>query len=90
MPCGECEIMPRINNPFRFGDPVTGDFYLARPNLTAIVRQFVDNRIHVVLVGPRRFGKTSFVLDLLQQLGMAGKTGLFIDVFNITSHRDFL
>lgn len=82
--------MSKINNPFRFGDPVDGDFYLSRPELMKTVRQFVDNRIHVVLIGPRRFGKTSFVLELLRQSEGDGKTGIFIDIFNITSHRDFL
>lgn len=78
-------------NPFRFGDPVEGDFYLNRNHLTRAVGQFLDNRIHVVLMGPRRFGKTSFVLNLLEQRGQeAGTECLFIDIFNITSHRDFL
>jgi hypothetical protein len=52
--------------------------------------QFLDNRVHIVLIGPRRFGKTSFVLDTLRQLEARGKTCVFIDVFNVTSHRDFL
>jgi len=82
--------MSKINNPVRFGDPVEGDFYLSRPELMKTIRQFVDNRIHVVLIGPRRFGKTSFVLELLRQSEADGKTGIFIDIFNITSHRDFL
>ncbi len=77
------------NNPFKFGDPVEGEYYLPRPELAMTVSQFLDNRIHVILIGPRRFGKTSFVLNLLkeQERGIAS---LFIDVFNITSHRDFL
>lgn len=79
-----------VHNPFRFGDPVEGEFYLARPDLTQAVNTFLDNRIHVVLIGPRRFGKTSFILDLLKKQEAAGKTCIFIDVFNITSHRDFL
>lgn len=77
-------------NPFRFGDPVEGDYYLARPQLSATVRQFLENRIHVVLMGPRRFGKTSFVLNLFKALENNGHTCLLIDIFNITSHRDFL
>ncbi len=52
--------------------------------------QFLDNRVHVVLIGPRRFGKTSFVLDTLRQLEARGKTCVFVDIFNVTSHRDFL
>lgn len=77
------------NNPFKFGDPVEGEYYLQRPELAKTVRQFLDNRIHVILIGPRRFGKTSFVLNLLKEQER-GVASLFIDVFNITSHRDFL
>jgi hypothetical protein len=77
------------NNPFKFGDPVEGEYYLPRPELAKTVSQFLDNRIHVILIGPRRFGKTSFVLNLLKEQER-GVASLFIDVFNITSHRDFL
>jgi GTPase SAR1 family protein len=77
-------------NPFKFGDPVEGDYYLPRPQLTSTIRQFLENRIHVVLMGPRRFGKTSFVLDLFQTLEDEGYSCLHVDVFNVTSHRDFL
>lgn len=77
------------NNPFKFGDPVEGEYYLPRPELAKTVSQFLDNRIHVILIGPRRFGKTSFVLNLLKEKEKT-QSSLFIDVFNITSHRDFL
>jgi len=77
-------------NPFKFGDPVEGDYYLHRPELTKIVRQFLENRIHLVLMGPRRFGKTSFVLNLLKILEHEGYSCLLVDIFNITSHKDFL
>jgi hypothetical protein len=58
--------------------------------LSRVVRQFVENHIHVVLVGPRRFGKTSFILQTLSELEQSGRTTIFIDIYNITSHRDFL
>ncbi len=77
-------------NPFKFGDPVEGDYFLARPELARTVTQFLENRIHVVLIGPRRFGKTSFVLNLLHSLEKQSFTCIFVDIFNITSHRDFL
>jgi hypothetical protein len=41
-------------------------------------------------MGQRRFGKTSFVLNLLKELEGEGYACPFIDIFNITSHRDFL
>ena len=77
-------------NPFIFGTPVEGKYYLARPDLDKVVTQFLSHRIHVVLMGPRRFGKTSFILNLLKNLENHGYTCLCIDIFNITSHRDFL
>ena len=77
-------------NPFRFGDPVEGEYYFPRAELTKTVLQFLDNKIHVVLIGPRRMGKTSFILDTINREEKAGKTCLLIDVFNVTSHRDFL
>ena len=77
-------------NPFQFGNPVEGDYYLARPDLSQAVRQFLENRINVVLIGPRRFGKTSFTLDLLNVLEKDGYSCVLVDIFNITSHKDFL
>ena len=77
-------------NPFKFGDPVDGDYYLPRPDLENFVSQFLINRIHVVLIGPRRFGKTSFLLNLLKKLNKSSNSYIFIDIFNITSHKDFL
>jgi hypothetical protein len=77
-------------NPFKFGDPVEGEYYLSRPELDKAVYHFLSNRIHVVLIGPRRFGKTSFVFNLLKKLEKEGYACPFVDIFNITSHRDFL
>jgi len=77
-------------NPFKFGDPVEGEYYLPRPELARTITQFLGNRIHVVLIGPRRFGKTSFILNLLQELEKQSYICIFVDIFNITSHRDFL
>lgn len=77
-------------NPFKFGDPVDGDYYLPRPDLANFVSQFLINRIHVVLIGPRRFGKTSFLLNLLKKLQEESHSYVFVDIFNITSHKDFL
>lgn len=77
-------------NPFKFGNPVHGDYYFPRPELTNTVRQFLSNHIHVVLMGPRRFGKTSFVFDLFEHFEKEGYVCLLVDVFNVTSHRDFL
>lgn len=79
-----------LQNPFKFGDPVKGDYYYPRDELLGTVKQFLGNRIHVTLIGPRRFGKTSFVLNLFSHFEKLGYTCILVDIFNVTSHRDFL
>ena len=81
---------PVHSNPFHFGNPVEGSNYLPRSDLSRSIAGFIENKVHVVLIGPRRFGKTSFCLDLLKQLEAKGRTTLYVDIFNVTSHRDFL
>ncbi len=61
-----------MRNPFKFGVPVHGEFFVPRPNLNHVVRQFLENHIHVVIIGPRRFGKTSFILDLVSDFERDG------------------
>lgn len=79
-----------IANPFQFGNPVEGEYYLDRPELSKTLIQFLSNRSHIVLIGPRRFGKTSFVLNLLKTFEEHSYVAVFVDIFNITSLRDFL
>ncbi len=77
-------------NPFRFGSPVKNEFYVKRNDFRQLVSEFLVNNQSVVLLGPRRYGKTSFILDLQHHLAEIKMNVLFIDVFNITSHKDFL
>lgn len=77
-------------NPFKYGDPVKGEYYLERNALKKSVLTFIESQINVVLIGPRRYGKTSFILDLIHSLDQKKYSTIFVDVFNVTSHRDFL
>lgn len=77
-------------NPFKYGDPVSGEYFMERTDLKKTVSNFLMNQINVVLMGPRRFGKTSFILDLQIHLEKEGFTPLYVDVYNVTTHRDFL
>ena len=56
-----------MENPFKFGSIVENEFFTDRIQETAYIRQFVDSRNHLVLISPRRFGKTSVVLKAVKQ-----------------------
>jgi hypothetical protein len=80
-----------VLNPFRYGAPVSGEHYYQRKDLRQSVLNFLTNQVSVVLFGPRRLGKTSFLFDLEIHLKNSyGYEPIIIDTYNVTSHRDFL
>lgn len=54
-------------NPFKFGTIVDGDFFTDRIEETALLTQKLDSENHIVLISPRRFGKSSLVQHVLSQ-----------------------
>lgn len=54
-------------NPFKFGTIVEGKFFTDRVAETAQLEQKLDSENHIVLISPRRFGKSSLVQHVLSQ-----------------------
>jgi hypothetical protein len=74
-----------VQNPFRFGSVVTGaDFADRRRELAGLRRELQDGQ-HIFLVSPRRFGKTSLIFALLEDLRRRGLLVAYIDVFRATT-----
>lgn len=62
-------MQDRIKNPFRFGKEVTGyQFYDRVEDSRNLERRMIDGSSNVVLFAPRRYGKTSLVLKVLERL----------------------
>ena len=55
-------------NPFKYGTIVEGDFFTDRVEETAVLLQKLDSENHIVLISPRRFGKSSLVQKVLSQV----------------------
>ncbi|MCQ2296620.1 MAG: hypothetical protein MJZ45_04390 [Bacteroidales bacterium] len=55
-------------NPFKFGTIVQDDFFTDRKNELAELCHKLDSENHVVLISPRRFGKSSLVFKALSQM----------------------
>jgi AAA+ ATPase superfamily predicted ATPase len=74
-----------MDNPFKFGSVVTGgDFADRRRELAELSRELRDGQ-HIFLVSPRRFGKTSLIFALLDDLRRRGLLVAYIDVFRATT-----
>ncbi len=58
-----------MENPFKFGTIVEAEYFTDRIAEVAYIRQFVASANHLVLISPRRFGKSSVVAKALQETG---------------------
>ncbi len=74
-----------MDNPFRFGAVVTGnDFADRRREATELERELREGQ-HVFLLSPRRYGKTSLILTLLDRLRSQGMLVAYVDLFRTTT-----
>jgi len=58
--------MRNVENPFKFGTIVEAEFFTDRVQEVAYIKQFVQSANHLVLISPRRFGKSSVVAKALK------------------------
>ena len=58
-----------MENPFKFGTIVEEDYFTDRVEEVAYIEQFVNSANHLVLISPRRFGKSSVVVKAVKQTG---------------------
>lgn len=64
-------------NPFKFGTIVDGSFFTDRVEELPKVRQMISGHNHLVLISPRRYGKTSLVRKAILQ---TGRPAVFVNV----------
>lgn len=57
-----------VNNPFEFGSAVTGETFIDRKNELKTVKNAMLNQQSLIIMSPRRYGKTSLVKEALNQL----------------------
>ena len=63
------EKIRNMENPFKFGTIVEEDYFTDRVEEVAYIMQFVRSANHLVLISPRRFGKSSVVAKAVKQSG---------------------
>ena len=58
-----------MENPFKFGTIVEEEYFTDRVKEVAFICQFVNSANHLILISPRRFGKSSVVEKAVKQSG---------------------
>jgi uncharacterized protein len=71
--------------PFRFGEIVDGDYYTDREAEARSLADDVRHGVNVVLISPRRFGKTSLVLRMIDEVRREGVLVAYVDLLRTPS-----
>ncbi|MEA3447557.1 MAG: ATP-binding protein [Bacteroidota bacterium] len=64
------------------GSPVTGKNFIGREKELNAISEYTKLGQNIVLIAPRRFGKTSIILELLNRKKKKGLYGSYVDVFS--------
>ena len=74
-----------MRNPFIYGEVVTGsDFADRKDEITSLLQDLKDGE-KIFLISPRRYGKTSLIVNTLEKLKKEGLYTIYIDLYKATS-----
>ena len=76
-----------MKNPFKFGTVVEDDFFTDRVREVKYVRQIMESDNHLILLSPRRFGKTSLITKAVKQ---TDRPVIMINIQSVTSTTELL
>ena len=79
------EKIRNMENPFKFGTIVEAEYFTDRIEEVAYIRHFVESANHLVLISPRRFGKSSVVAKAIKQ---SNRKSITVNLQQVTSVAD--
>ena len=74
-----------MENPFKFGTIVEADYFTDRVEEVNYINRFIESPNHLILISPRRFGKSSVVTKAVQQ---SGRKSMTVNLQQVTSVAD--
>lgn len=73
-------------NPFKFGSVVDGSYFTNRVTEIQKVRSILFSSNHLIIISPRRFGKTSLISKVIKK---TGRPFILLDLQLVTNVEDF-
>ena len=58
-----------MKNPFKYGTIVEDEFFTDRVEELKLVCRVMDGENHLILISPRRFGKSSLIMKAVREIG---------------------
>ena len=82
--------MCAMRNPFRYGSKVTGGEFYDRVEIQKSILNVIDGGNNVVLYGPRRYGKSSLMAEVVEQLRTRDVPCACLNMMDVASLEDFI
>lgn len=79
-----------MKNPFVFGDVVKGEYFTNREDEIKELTSDLLSGQNILLFSPRRYGKTSLILKVMDNLKKENIIPVYVDLFRITSIYTFI
>jgi AAA+ ATPase superfamily predicted ATPase len=77
--------------PFKFGEVVEDSrYFVGREKEIKQIKADLLNGTNIILYAPRRFGKTSLIIKVLNQLKKEGAKTVYLDLFQVDALEDFI
>lgn len=76
-------------NPFRYGKVATGEYFTDRETELADLESDIRHGQNVVIISPRRFGKTSLVFQAIDHVKQEGVLVAYLDLFRTPTKNRF-
>ncbi|NIM11264.1 MAG: ATP-binding protein [Candidatus Aminicenantes bacterium] len=73
-------------NPFKFGSIVDEPYFTNRREELKRVRSILESQVHLILMSPRRYGKSSLIRKILKEIN---RPSIILDMQVVTSEVDF-
>lgn len=77
-------------NPFKYGAVVKDKYFINRKKEIAQIKQDLTDGANITLYAPRRFGKTSLIMSILNDLKKDGFKTVYLDFFQVFSVENFI
>jgi len=77
---------PFEKNPFKFGSIVDEPYFTNRTTEISTIKSILNSDNHLILISPRRFGKTSLVQKIIKG---GTRPSIYLDLQLVTSAEDF-
>jgi len=79
-----------MENPFVYGKVARGEYFADREEEIEELTADIASGQNIILFSPRRYGKTSLILEVLDRVKGEGFLTVYLDLFKVTSEEAFI